>query len=148
MTGKCVTLWDDELQIVEDAGDFGVSQPIRKRVELGFPTGHPPALQDPHSPGALNNLAVAEYRQGRMHAAIAPWISKLSPSGSTYKKPGENQWENQWFYPKLLLNGTVLLPMLKVFRIRGVHFFFPPGSSVAGPFFVDFVSWVEDHCML
>lgn len=28
------------------------------------------AMEDPHSPGALNNLAVAEYRQGRMHAAI------------------------------------------------------------------------------
>ena len=37
-------------------------------------------LQDPHSPGALNNLAVAEYRQGRMHAAIAPWMfSNVSP---------------------------------------------------------------------
>ena len=33
--------------------------------------------EDPHSPGALNNLAVAEYRQGRMHAAIDPWSWKL-----------------------------------------------------------------------
>ena len=32
--------------------------------------------EDPHSPGALNNLAVAEYRQGRMHAAIDPWSLK------------------------------------------------------------------------
>ncbi|CAK9112771.1 unnamed protein product [Durusdinium trenchii] len=28
------------------------------------------ALEDPHSPGALNNLAIAEYRQGHMPAAI------------------------------------------------------------------------------
>ena len=45
-----------------------------------FPTGHVPLAQDPHSPGTLNNLAVAEYRQGRMHAAIAPWMcSNVSP---------------------------------------------------------------------
>ena len=31
------------------------------------------AMEDPRSPGALNNLAVAEYRQGRMHAAIVSW---------------------------------------------------------------------------
>ncbi|CAE7943643.1 CPK2 [Symbiodinium necroappetens] len=36
------------------------------------------AQQDPYSPGALNNLAVAEYQQGKLHAAIDALLYAVS----------------------------------------------------------------------
>ena len=54
--------------VAQQAGGFEVaSMPGLGSVEMLRS-----AIQDPYSPGALNNLAVAEYQQGKLHAAIAP----------------------------------------------------------------------------